>query len=103
MTIQELLDQLTEAQAQLDQGNVSGAAKRDLQRVIIATERAIIGQAVAPLKDIGNLTVTDVSQLRELTKQLGQDIENEQKRTALVGKIVGIAKTGLRGVLPLPI
>jgi hypothetical protein len=103
MTMQELLDQLNDAMAKLDDADITDEARDDLQLLINATERNIIRHSVDPLRDIGQMTVVDLSQLRTLTAQLGQEIQNEQKRTALVGKIITIAKGGLRGAgLPLP-
>jgi len=103
MKIQELLDQLKDAMSKLDDANITDEARDDLQLLINATERNIIRHSVDPLKDISQMTVVDVSQLRTLTAQLGQEIQNEQKRTALLGKIITIAKGGLRGAgLPLP-
>ena len=103
MKIQELLDQLKDAMAKLDDADITDEARDDLQLLINATERNIIRHSVDPLRDIGQMTVVDLSQLKTLTVQLGQEIKNEQKRTALVGKIITIAKGGLRGAgLPLP-
>jgi hypothetical protein len=103
MTIQELLEQLKQAQVKLDQAGIEDDARFDLDDLIIQTKRAIIKHAVDPLRDISNMTVIDVSQLRALTAQLAGDIQDEQKRTALIGKIISIAKGGLRAVgLPIP-
>ncbi|HWS88237.1 MAG TPA: hypothetical protein VN282_14800 [Pyrinomonadaceae bacterium] len=104
MTIQEMLEQLKQAKSKLEQADISDEARFDLEDLIIQTKRAIIRHSVDPLRDISQMTVIDVSQLRALTQQLGQDIQNEQRRTALIGKIIGIAKGGLRAAgLPLPI
>jgi hypothetical protein len=103
MTINEMLDLLKDTVAKLDDANIDDEAKFELEDLVIETKRAIIKSAINPLKDISQMTVVDVSQLPALTKQLGEVIEQEKKRTALIGKIVGIAKGGLKGAgVPLP-
>jgi len=103
MTIPELLDQLKQTSAKLDAANITDETKDDLEDLISSTKRAIIKHSVDPLKDISQMTAVDVSQLGPLSAQLDQDIQNEQRRIALVSKIITIAKGGLRAAgLPLP-
>ena len=103
MNINELLAQLNQTVAQLDEANINDDTRFDLEGLIIDTKRAIIRHSVDPLRDISQMTVVDVSQLRTLTPQLQQVIADEQKRTALVTRIISIAKAGLKGAgLPIP-
>lgn len=103
MNINEMLDLLNQTVAQLDRADINDDARFDLEGLIINTKREIIRHSVDPLRDIGQMTVVDVSQLRALTPQLAQVIKDEQKRTALVTRILNIAKAGLRGAgVPLP-
>jgi hypothetical protein len=103
MTISELLDQLRKTSEKLKAANISDGTRDDLEDLISETKREIVNRSVDPLKEINEMPAIDVSQLKTLSDQLEQDIQNEQKRMALVGKIIGIAKGGLRaGGLPLP-
>lgn len=103
MTINELLEQLRQASAKLAEANVNDDSRDELEELISTTKREIIKRSVDPLKDISNMPAIDVTQLKTLTNELKTEIQNEQKRTALVGKIIGIAKGGLRAAgLPLP-
>ena len=103
MDINELLGLLHQTVMQLDQANINDDARFDLEGVIIDTKRAIIRHSVDPLRDISQMTVIDVSQLRTLTPQLAQVIQDERKRAALITRIINIAKAGLRGAgVPLP-
>ena len=103
MTISELLEQLRQTSVKLEAANISDGTRDDLEDLISETKRAIIKHSVDPLKDISQMPAIDVSQLKTLSAQLDQDTQNEQKRMALVGKIINITKGGLRaGGLPLP-
>ena len=99
MTINELLELLKQAKSKIEQANIDedDASRLELEGLIIQLKRQIIIGSTDPLRDISQMTVVDVSQLRDLLPQLIQVIQDEQRRVALITKIVNIAKNGLRG------
>ena len=103
MTIDEIFNQLKEAQNQLKQAGINDLSKLRLERLILDLETELVMRSFDPLRDISNMTVVDVSQLRALIPQVKQVINDEQKRIELVNRIVHIAKTALKGAgLPIP-
>lgn len=103
MTIDEIFNLLKETQDQLQQAGINDIAKLKLERLIIDLETQLLMRSFDPLRDITNMTVVDVSQLRNLIPQVKQVINDEQKRIELVNRIVGIAKSALKGAgLPIP-
>jgi hypothetical protein len=98
-----LLDQLDQGVHQLNKAGVNDDARFDLESLIIEIKRSIIRHSVDPLRDISQMSVVDVSQIRELIPQLQRVIEDERNRTDLIMRIISVARGGLRGAgLPLP-
>lgn len=103
MTIDEILNALRETQNKLNQAGVDDIPKMELEILLLQLERQLMLGAFDTLKDITTVTVVDTTKLRSLTEQLGKDIANEQKRTQTVTRIIGIAKSALRGAgMPIP-
>jgi len=78
MKIQELLDQLNDALAKLDDADITDEARDDLQLLINATERNIIRHSVDPLKRHRQMTVSIFRSSELLTAQLGQEIQTSK-------------------------
>ena len=106
MTINELLSMLRDANSELEQAGVDDTdeAKLDLETLIIQLKRQIVMRSFDPLRDISQMTVVDVSQLRTLIPQLAEVIRQEERRTALIKRITHIARSALRGAgVPIPV
>jgi hypothetical protein len=102
MSIYELLDQLNLGVSQLDKAGINDDARFDLESLIIEIKQSIIRYSVNPLRDISQMSVVDVSQLRDLVPQVQHVIKDEHSRTELVVRIISVARHGLRGAgLPL--
>lgn len=103
MTIDEIFNLLKETKGQLQQAGINDISKLKLERLIIDLETQLLMGSFDPLRDITSMTVVDVTQLRALIPQVKQVIDNEQKRIELINRIVGVAKTALKGAgLPIP-
>jgi len=102
MNIQEMYLKLNEALVKLNQNDIDDHAKLDLEILSLQLKKQIVVGGFDPLKDIGKVTVADVSKLPSLIDKLDTDIEDEKKRTALVTQIVSIAKIALKAAgLPI--
>ncbi len=103
MTVQELYELLEDALKKLDDANIDDESKIDLEILVLQLKRQIIVASFDPLKDLEKVTVANVSKLRQLTAEVGREIENEQKRVQLVQQIFTIAKMALKaGGVPIP-
>lgn len=103
MNINEILRTLQDAENKLDSANVDDGSKTDLDILILQLKRAMQVAIVDPLKELDKVSVADTTQLRKLTNQVQQVIDDEQARAALVGRIVGTAKVALKAAgLPIP-
>lgn len=96
MTIQEISDALNSTFQRLDDANINDASKRDLHILILQLQRELEVAAFDPLKDIDSVTVADTSQLKTLTAQVQQEIDNEKARVQLVQKLIATSKIALR-------
>ncbi len=103
MTINEILQTLEETKTKLESGGVDDSSKMDLDILILQLKRSLQVAIFDPLKDLDQITVADTTQLRNLTSQVQQVIDNEQARATLVTRIVGTAKVVLKAAgLPIP-
>lgn len=103
MTVQELYELLEDVLKKLDDANIDDESKIDLEILVLQLKRQIIVASFDPLKDLEKVTVANVSKLRQLTAEVGREIENEQKRVQLVQQIITIAKMALKaGGVPIP-
>ena len=96
MTIQEIVDTLNATFQKLDDAGVDDATKRDLHILVLQLERELETAAFDPLKDVDSVTVADTSQLKILSQQVQQEIDNEKARVQLVQKMISTAKIALR-------
>lgn len=90
------MQNLQAAQVKLDTANIDDNSKTDLDILILQLKKALQTAIFDPLKDLDSITVTDTSQLTNLTGQLDGVIADERKRGTLVEQIVGVAKTALK-------
>jgi hypothetical protein len=102
MNLQELLNQLKTAQQKLEDANIDDSSKIRLDILIKKIKKKIIMTGFEPLTEISAVEVPDISKLPGLMDQVDVAIENEEKRKALFGTIMSIAKKGLN-VIGLPI
>lgn len=103
MTIKEIYEQLNKCLGELNEKNIDDDAKLDLELLVIHLNRQIRSDVFNPLKDINNVTVADLSRLSDLVGEVEKEIGNAQKRSALVIKVIGLAKMGLKAAgLPIP-
>jgi hypothetical protein len=104
MTINDILDQLKQTNEQLNEAGIDDKAKHKLEGLIIDLETELVMQSFNPLRDISGMTVVDVSKLPDLQAELKQVIQDEQRRTQLVTRITGLAKSALTAAgVPLPV
>src|SRR5437588_4016742 len=96
MNIQEIMQNLQNTQAKLDNANIDDNSKIDLDILVLQLKKALQTAVFDPLKDIDSVTVADTLQLMSLTGQLDGVIADENKRVALVEQVVGVAKTALK-------
>src|SRR5256885_2202583 len=96
MNMQEILQQLQATQDKLEEANVDDDAKLDLDILVLHLRRALATAVFDPLKDLDGVTVADTSKLPGLSAQVDEAIADEQKRSALVEQVVGIARTALK-------
>jgi len=96
MTIQELEQQLQDTLDKLDDAGIDDASRRKLKILILQLQNEILTESFNTLKDMDDVSVVDTSQINGLVAQVETEIANEKARTALVEKIIGLAKTGLR-------
>ncbi len=102
MNLQELFDALKKAQQKLEDANIDDLSKIDLEILIEKIRKKIIIGGFEPLTEISAVEVPDISKLPGLIDQVDVEIQNEEKRKALFGTIMSIAKKGLN-VIGLPI
>ncbi len=102
MNLQELFDALKKAQQKLEDANIDDLSKIDLEILIEKIRKKIIMGGFEPLTEISAVEVPDISKLPGLIDQVDVEIQNEEKRKALFGTIMSIAKKGLN-VIGLPI
>lgn len=103
MTVQELYNLLAETQRKLDAAGIDDESKLDLEILTKQIKKQIILEILDPLKDLDNVTVVDVSKLPRLCAEVAEKVEDEERRTQLVKKVVAIAKIALKaGGIPIP-
>ena len=103
MNIQEIFTKLNETLDKLNANDIDDPAKLDVEILYLQLKKQLIFGEIDLLKEIDKITVADVSKLPRLINQLDADINDENKRTALVNKIVSIAKVTLKAIgLPIP-
>ena len=91
-TIQELQQQLKDTGAALKALAPNDPNRFDLEILRSQLKKEIVAGSFNIDDDIAAITVADLTKLKELTAQLRAATLQEQQRTELVGKIVGIAK-----------
>lgn len=103
MTLQDLLDQFNATSDKLEQLAPNDPQRFDLKLLALHLEKEIIAGSFDVDKDISAITIVDLSKLKELTDQLSQATDQEQKRTQLVSQIINISKLALRSTgIPVP-
>ena len=103
MNINEILQTLEDTENKLDSADVDDSSKIDLDILVLQLKRAMQSAIFDPLKDLDKVSVANTTELRSLTNQVQQVINDEQARVALVGRIVGTAKVALKAAgLPIP-
>lgn len=102
MTLKELQDQLETAQRKLKAKNIRDREAIKLDILIEEINREMIMASFDALTEISAVKVPDISKLPGLIDQVDVEIENEEKRKALFGTIMSIAKKGLN-IIGLPI
>lgn len=102
MNLQELFDALKKAQQKLEDADIDDLSKIDLEILIEKIRKKIIMGGFEPLTEISAVKVPDISKLPGLIDQVDVEIQNEEKRKALIGNIMSIAKKGLN-IIGLPI
>lgn len=103
MNINEIYEQLDLCLAKLDEKEIDDEAKLDLELLAIQLKRQIRLSVFDPLKDIDSVTIADMSKLSQLVAEVNVEIQDEQKRVRLVGKIINLTKIGLKAAgLPIP-
>ena len=96
MNAQEIHDLLDNVEKELREANVEEVKRLELSILARQLKMQLLLGGFDPLKDLDAVTVVDLSQLRDLTAKVGQEINNELARRDLVDKIVLIAKSGLK-------
>ncbi|MFQ5772894.1 MAG: hypothetical protein ACE5GS_00100 [Kiloniellaceae bacterium] len=96
MNAKELKELLEDVQKKLEDNDVDEIKQLELGILARQLQMQMLVGAFDPLKDLDAVTVVDLSQLRMLTQQVEQEIQNERKRGELVDKILLIAKSGLK-------
>lgn len=103
MDIQNIYAQLNSCLEKLKAKDIDDDAKLELELLVIHLKRQMRTTVLDPLKDLNSLTVADLSQLPNLASKVNEEIDNEQKRVALVQKVIVLAKIGLKAAgLPVP-
>ena len=103
MNIQEINNELNKCLDTLNENNIDDDSKLDLDLLALHLKRQLRLAILDPLKDLDNVTVADLSQLSSLVTQVKNEIDNENKRTELLKKAIGLAKIGLKAAgLPIP-
>ncbi len=103
MNIQDLLDQLTATSDALAELAPKDPQRFDVKLLALQLEKEVIAGSFDVDKDISAITVVDLSKLKDLTSQLSQVTDQEQKRTQLVTQILNISKLALRSTgIPVP-
>jgi hypothetical protein len=103
MNIKEISSALIETLDKLNAADIDDHAKLDLEILSLQLKKQLLIEGFNPLKEIGSITVADVSKLPSLIGQLDQVISDEKGRTAMVNKIAAIAKIALKAAgLPIP-
>lgn len=103
-TLNDLLTQLNGIRRTIAAAGVETSETIDLEIMALHIEEKIEMSAFDPLAAIADVAVPDFTQLEQYGKDLKTEIQNEKNRQALLGKILGSAKSilSLSG-LPLPI
>lgn len=103
MTIEELNKLLQDTLERLKDAGIDDESKIELEILALQLKRQIQAESFNTLKDLEQITVADVSKLRQLTAAVEREIENEQNRVQLVKQIYAIAKMALKaGGVPIP-
>lgn len=102
-TIEELAQQLKDTGTALKALAPDDPKTFDLEILRSQLKQQIVAGAFDISADISAITIADLTNLKELTAQLRAATLQEQQRTELLGRIVGVAKrlAGLAGV-PTP-
>lgn len=102
MTLEELKQQLKLLREMLEAVDVDEIERIDLEILEKQVQKEIVVGGFDPLTKLEGLGDVDVSEIEQLIPQVDAVIEDEQKRTELVTKVIGMAKTALRGAgLPM--
>jgi hypothetical protein len=102
--LKDLTDKLTEVESLIDGVAPKSVQYYDLHILKLQIERQIEFSSFDALSDLDKVVLPDFTQLRALTDDLKKAIEDEKKRTALVGQIIGTVRkvAGIAGLnLPL--
>ena len=96
MNVQEMSDLLEQVEKKLSEANVEEVKRLELSILARQLKMQLLVGGFDPLKDLDAVTVVDLSQLRDLTAKVDQEIDNELARRDLVDKIILISKSGLK-------
>lgn len=103
-TLKDLVDQLKQVQSTIAAAGVETEQSIDLEILALHIEEKIEMSAFDPLAAIADVAVPDFTKLRGYSAALATEIQNEKNRVALLGKILGSAKSVLSlSGLPLPV
>lgn len=103
-TLKDLIDQVNSIRATIKSAGVEDEQTIDLEILALHIEQKIEMSAFDPLAAVADVAVPDFEKLRGYSKELKAEIKNEQNRGALLGKILGSAKSVLSlSGLPLPL
>jgi hypothetical protein len=105
MTVQECINLLNELRGRLKAAGVDDddPSTLDLRILILQTKKVMIIGGFNPLRQLDDVTIVDISRLRELTQEVAQEIADEQRRIELVQRITATAKMALKAAgLPIP-
>lgn len=101
---QSLLDELVTLQNELAVLAPNSLEYLDIELMALKVAEKIEISGFDPLADLPSVVVPDFAKLRELSGELKKAIHDEEHRVALLGKIIGVAKTVVTGAgIPLPI
>ena len=98
MTLQELQDQLEAAESKLKAKGIRDKETIKLEILIEKIRKKRIVASFDALKEIPSVEAPDIDKLPGLIDQVDIEIQIEEKRKALIGQVMSIAKTGLKAI-----
>lgn len=96
MTAKDIQEKLKELHGKLEAADVEQDKRLDMQVLMNQLKMQMILATFDALKDLDEIAAVDLSEINRLIEKVDGEMKNEQARGELVGKVMVLAKTGLR-------